>query len=597
MSFEKKIILNTWALNSLALALILAYSLLSTLVPIMDAFKVLQFIIPLFILCLFIVGPVVDHFAYKKISDRLIVFEKGNSDAKERTNLLICLHKQPVICMFITTVFFLISSILTYCYMLVTLKLDFATIVSLFVEWLCGSFFAGLIGYRFRRKLCDEYSYRIVKEGVNEEYIKAKKNFGQGLKQQMTTTILVPVILVTIVTVILYALTLPSLTLPPENIQTNGRRIHAFFLISMSRLWVYRIICTTFFNSIIISGLIISFYHNFSSKNLKSIQGLKSINKNNTSLSDTVSQDALTSDLYDELSYNIYLIDSLIKKYKKMFFNSLEIGKMITQSSASLKGISAETEQTAASQSLQTGDIISKMEDNKKMSLNIDQSANSVADAAKQTALNISTASSIMQQNIENMQKVADSNENTMENIRNLNQKINSIWEIINMINSIAEQTKIIAFNTELESSKILGEDKHFLNVALETRRLANNIADSTKEIQNFIRNIEDTEAELMKYSVSNTDEITKGLDSSYSIQSIFAVINDLSITNNYSAQEIKELIQNQSTAFDQIQQTLLQIGSGIRNFSISANSLVQASTNLNMTAEKLGKLAYGESI
>lgn len=291
------------------------------------------------------------------------------------------------------------------------------------------------------------------------------------------------------------------------------------------------------------------------------------------------------------------LIDSLIKKYKKMFFNSLEIGKMITQSSASLKGISAETEQTAASQSLQTGDIISKMEDNKKMSLNIDQSANSVADAAKQTALNISTASSIMQQNIENMQKVADSNENTMENIRNLNQKINSIWEIINMINSIAEQTKIIAFNTELESSKILGEDKHFLNVALETRRLANNIADSTKEIQNFIRNIEDTEAELMKYSVSNTDEITKGLDSSYSIQSIFAVINDLSITNNYSAQEIKELIQNQSTAFDQIQQTLLQIGSGIRNFSISANSLVQASTNLNMTAEKLGKLAYGESI
>ena len=60
------------------------------------------------------------------------------------------------------------------------------------------------------------------------------------------------------------------------------------------------------------------------------------------------------------------------------------------------------------------------------------------------------------------MQDIQESSIDTIGGIKNLEEQIDGIWEIVAIINSIAAQTKIIAFNAELEASSAGEEGKSF---------------------------------------------------------------------------------------------------------------------------------------
>ena len=68
---------------------------------------------------------------------------------------------------------------------------------------------------------------------------------------------------------------------------------------------------------------------------------------------------------------------------------------------------------------------------------------------------------------------------------------MNGIWDIVGIINNVADQTKIIAFNAELEASSSGEAGKNFHIVATEIRRLSDTILDSIKEIKIVIDEIQ----------------------------------------------------------------------------------------------------------
>lgn len=611
MKFGKRLILESWAVNSTSLALILFYSIFSSRIPMQSSFALAKATVPVAAFFIFLAGPTLEHMIYRGISHQLETFERDSTDEKFRTELLMGLQKLPAYCFLLTSAFFLATSVISFLILRVDLHISFSTHIVIFIEWVCGSYFAGLIAYSFRCHLCESYANRIVRSGINQAFASIKRHFGLSLKTQMTLYICIPLILTTLVTLSLYAFTLPetqktftdiaqeafsgkgigqisqtySYSMDTPRSMENASSLPAGkrMFIGMTGIWSWRIKCTALLNAAIMCVQILIFYLSFMEKNSKTINGLEALRNSNFT-----GGNILSSDLNDELSYNIYLINSLILKFQSLISNSVSIAKMITESSSSLSKISDGTEKSAGSQSARTGGIIDGMEKNKGMSQEIDSLASDVASSAKETAANMDSSAEIMRKTLSNMQAIGKSNESTLASIKELEQKISSIWEIVNMINSIAEQTKIIAFNTELESSSQNGEEKSFLNVALETRRLANSIADSIKEIKDYIKQIEGTEELLLKYSDSNTDEINRGLDISRSIEASFSGINDLSNQNADATQEIKEMIQNQTVAFGQIQDTLIQIEAGIRNFTLSASSLVNAADELNANAAKL---------
>ena len=169
-----------------------------------------------------------------------------------------------------------------------------------------------------------------------------------------------------------------------------------------------------------------------------------------------------------------------------------------------------------------------------------------------------------------------------------LNEKVNSIWEIVTIINNIADQTKIIAFNAELEATSVRARERNFKNVANEIRRLANGTMDSTKEIKERINNIQTSSEELLHYSQNCTEQIKHGTDLANSLRASFMNISSSAQVNAQSSAEIKKRIQQEAQAFSQIVTTLQQISKSIESFSTSTRAIIDTSSVLQQNAQKL---------
>ncbi len=156
------------------------------------------------------------------------------------------------------------------------------------------------------------------------------------------------------------------------------------------------------------------------------------------------------------------------------------------------------------------------------------------------------------------------------------------------MINGIADQTRIIAFNAELEASSAGDAGKNFQIVATEIRRLADSTVASTGEIKDKISEIQNSSDKLIIASEDGTEKISEGWELSDKLQSVFKEVHDSSELSAKSAEQIALSIDQQVSAFEQILLTLKQISEGIDSFVVSAKATTDASARLRDLADSL---------
>ena len=172
--------------------------------------------------------------------------------------------------------------------------------------------------------------------------------------------------------------------------------------------------------------------------------------------------------------------------------------------------------------------------------------------------------------------------------IKSLGDKIENIWNIVTLINSVADQAKIIAFNAELEASAAGESGKNFHIVATEIRRLANGIIDGTKEIKEQIGEIQQSSDTLILASESGTEKIQQGVDNARNLELRFGSIKNASEITADSAGDITKIIQQQAAATEQMLSTLKQRASGVESFSGAIRDISVASQKLQDIAEEL---------
>ncbi|MCR5766123.1 MAG: chemotaxis protein, partial [Treponema sp.] len=166
--------------------------------------------------------------------------------------------------------------------------------------------------------------------------------------------------------------------------------------------------------------------------------------------------------------------------------------------------------------------------------------------------------------------------------------KIENIWDIVSIINSVADQAKIIAFNAELEASSAGEAGQNFHIVATEIRRLADGIIDGTKEIKEKISEIQQSSDHLILMSESGTEKVKEGCEKAKELEEKFSSIKMSAEVTADSSNEISSIISQQTVASEQILLALKQIAFGVENFSQATDRISESAENVRMIAEKL---------
>lgn len=172
-----------------------------------------------------------------------------------------------------------------------------------------------------------------------------------------------------------------------------------------------------------------------------------------------------------------------------------------------------------------------------------------------------------LQSNVRDLQEIKSMNILTTDGIKELNTKMNGIWDIVGIINNVADQTKIIAFNAELEAASSGEAGKNFHIVATEIRRLSDTILDSIKEIKTIIEDIQRASEKLISASEKGTKQINTSWENAKSLEKGFGNIMDSS-NENKTSNEIKDKVGQVASSGGKIFNTLHQISRGIEKFS-----------------------------
>jgi len=307
----------------------------------------------------------------------------------------------------------------------------------------------------------------------------------------------------------------------------------------------------------------------------------KGLNENDLTMSLRINSEDEFGELMTAFNGFLHVLRSTFGSFKQS-------SQLVANSVFDISSSSKEITTTANEQSASVSEIVSTMESCKNLSEQIAFKTTEVANLAKETQDLSSKGAELREANQDMMEEIRLQNQKIISEIRNLSDMIVRISEAIRIIDGIADQTKLIAFNASLEASSSGEAGARFSVVASEIRRFADNVVESTREIKQKIEEVQGASQTLIAEANNGSRQIEIGYERMSEQKIVFEHIVENSQNVATSSQQISNLSKQQELASSQIFTALKEISAGVKQFVIATASTSKIADSLNGMSEEL---------
>ena len=263
--------------------------------------------------------------------------------------------------------------------------------------------------------------------------------------------------------------------------------------------------------------------------------------------------------------------------------SSVIVSSVITEVAATAKKQQSTANEVAAT----TTEIGATSKEITATARDLAQTMSHVAEGAQHSATLADSGRESLGRMDETMRRVSDAASGINARLTVLNDKAANIGSVVTTIAKVADQTNLLSLNAAIEAEKAGEYGRGFAVVATEIRRLADQTAAATVDIEQLVKEIQTAVTAGVMGMDKFSEEVRRGVADVEKVASQLAQIIQNVQAMSPRIASVSEGMQVQSSGAEQISQALTQLGDAARQ---TAESLHQS----NETVRRLDETARG---
>jgi len=275
----------------------------------------------------------------------------------------------------------------------------------------------------------------------------------------------------------------------------------------------------------------------------------------------------------DEIGKLMVAFQKMTQNLNSLISQVQQSGIQITTSTTQIAASGRQLESTVAEQVASTHEVTATGKEIANTSQELRYTINEVATVSEETAIAAGRGQKELMRMEKSMIQLKDSTSSISSKLGVISEKANNINQVVTTITKVADQTNLLSLNAAIEAEKAGEYGTGFAVVAREIRRLADQTAVATLDIEQMVKDMQSAVAT----GVMGMDKFTKEVSNS---------VEDVRTISEQLAQIIQQ-VQSLTPRFETVNQRMGAQCQGAQEISNAMDQLSEAS---QQTAESLSE-------
>ncbi|HEY9690724.1 MAG TPA: methyl-accepting chemotaxis protein [Oculatellaceae cyanobacterium] len=315
--------------------------------------------------------------------------------------------------------------------------------------------------------------------------------------------------------------------------------------------------------------------------------------KNVVAVAEQISQGNLTTKIAvssdrDDTGKLLNAFRNMSENLNSLIRQVQQSGVQVTTSNTQIAAAGRELEATMTEQVASTNEVVATAKEIAATSAQLVHTMEEVATMSQNTAIAAGAGQKDLVQMEASMSQLAQATNSISNKLGAISEKANNINSMITTITAVAAQTNLLSLNAAIEAEKAGEYGLGFAVVAREIRRLADQTAVATLDIENMVKEMQSAVSNGVMEMDKFSQEVTQGFEDvrniGYQIGKIIQQVQAL--TPRFQA--VNEGMEAQSQGAGQISEAMIQLSETSMQSTESLREINRAIAQLNEAANGL---------